>query len=216
MVYVEVFGGGGSVLLNKERSVREVLNDANGNLINPSCFKLNPAGPLYTVGLDGQGGAENQVGLHGEQRRVRDFHELDISSAAQNVLSGGKIDVAGPCEVLGPHILHIHPAQADVVPHLVPQVSVCCEEVQGSQQCPADSIRPHGGLLLKCVLVAFISVNHGVCFLPFFFCVQFGLNAVGLWSVRLEIWLVLHEALEELVCGFGGEEGHGKQLLSGE
>ena len=25
MVYVEVFGGGGSVLLNKERSVREVL-----------------------------------------------------------------------------------------------------------------------------------------------------------------------------------------------
>lgn len=34
MIYVEVFGGGGSVLLNKERSVREVLNDANGNLIN--------------------------------------------------------------------------------------------------------------------------------------------------------------------------------------
>ena len=34
MVYVEVFGGGGSVLLNKERSLREVLNDANGNLIN--------------------------------------------------------------------------------------------------------------------------------------------------------------------------------------
>ena len=34
MVYVEVFGGGCSVLLNKERSVREVLNDANGNLIN--------------------------------------------------------------------------------------------------------------------------------------------------------------------------------------
>ena len=35
------------------------------------------------------------------------------------------------------------------------------------------------------------------------------LNAVGLWSVRLEIWLVLHEPLEELVGGFGGEEGHG-------
>ena len=34
MIYVEVFGGGGSVLLNKERSMREVLNDANGNLIN--------------------------------------------------------------------------------------------------------------------------------------------------------------------------------------
>lgn len=34
MIYVEVFGGGGSVLLNKERSVREVLNDKNGNLIN--------------------------------------------------------------------------------------------------------------------------------------------------------------------------------------
>lgn len=31
---MEVFGGGGSVLLNKERSVREILNDANGNLIN--------------------------------------------------------------------------------------------------------------------------------------------------------------------------------------
>ena len=34
MIYVEVFGGGGSVLLNKERAVREGLNDANGNLIN--------------------------------------------------------------------------------------------------------------------------------------------------------------------------------------
>ena len=34
MIYVEVFGGGGSVLLNKERSVREILNDKNGNLIN--------------------------------------------------------------------------------------------------------------------------------------------------------------------------------------
>ena len=34
MVYVEVFGGGGSVMLNKERFVREILNDANGNLIN--------------------------------------------------------------------------------------------------------------------------------------------------------------------------------------
>ncbi len=32
--YVEVFGGGGSVLLNKERSVKEILNDRNGNLIN--------------------------------------------------------------------------------------------------------------------------------------------------------------------------------------
>ena len=34
MAYVEAFGGGGSVLLNKERSVREILNDKNGNLIN--------------------------------------------------------------------------------------------------------------------------------------------------------------------------------------
>lgn len=33
-IYVEVFGGGGSILLNKERSVREILNDKNGNLIN--------------------------------------------------------------------------------------------------------------------------------------------------------------------------------------
>lgn len=33
-IYVEVFAGGGSVLLNKERSVREILNDKNGNLIN--------------------------------------------------------------------------------------------------------------------------------------------------------------------------------------
>ena len=28
--------------------------------------------------------------------------------------------------------------------------------------------------------------------------------------------MVLHEPLKELVGGFGGEEGHGKQLLSGE
>ncbi len=34
MIYVEVFGGGGSILLNKERSAREILNDKNGNLIN--------------------------------------------------------------------------------------------------------------------------------------------------------------------------------------
>lgn len=34
MMYVEVFGGGGSILLNKERSAREILNDKNGNLIN--------------------------------------------------------------------------------------------------------------------------------------------------------------------------------------
>jgi hypothetical protein len=57
---------------------------------------------------------------------------------------------------------------------------------------------------------------HGVCFLPFFFCVQFDLDAVSFWGVWFKIWLVLHEALEELVGGFGGEEGHGKQLLSGE
>ena len=69
-------------------------------------------------------------------------------------------------------------------------------------------------LLVLAIVVAL--EDHGVCFLPFFFCVQFGLNAVGLWSVRLEIWLVLHEALEELVGGFDGEERHGKQLLSGE
>ena len=40
MVYVEVFGGGGSVLLNKERSVREVLNDANGNLITSTAVNM--------------------------------------------------------------------------------------------------------------------------------------------------------------------------------
>ena len=32
--YVEVFGGGGTMMLNKDRSVKEVLNDRNGNLIN--------------------------------------------------------------------------------------------------------------------------------------------------------------------------------------
>ena len=33
-MYVEVFGGGGTMLLNKDRSVKEIFNDANGNLIN--------------------------------------------------------------------------------------------------------------------------------------------------------------------------------------
>ena len=32
--YVEVFGGGGTMMLNKERSVKEILNDRNGNLVN--------------------------------------------------------------------------------------------------------------------------------------------------------------------------------------
>lgn len=32
--YVEVFGGGASVLLNKERSVKEIYNDFNSNLVN--------------------------------------------------------------------------------------------------------------------------------------------------------------------------------------
>ena len=34
MKYVEVFGGGGSVLLNKERSVKEIYNDFNSDLVN--------------------------------------------------------------------------------------------------------------------------------------------------------------------------------------
>ena len=67
-------------------------------------------------------------------------------------------------------------------------------------------------LLVLAIVVAL--ENHGVCFLPFFFCVQFDLDAVSFWGVRLEIWLVLHEALEELVGGFGGEEGHGFLLSS--
>ena len=104
-------------------------------------------------------------------------------------------------------------------------------------------------LLVLAIVVAL--ENHGVCFLPFFFCVQFDLDAVSFWGVWFVIRalvpgghrsapvsaaasvgarrsplgsntragrrdMVLHEALEELVCGFGGEEGHGKQLLSGE
>ena len=69
-------------------------------------------------------------------------------------------------------------------------------------------------LLVLAIVVAL--ENHGVCFLPFFFCVQFDLDAVSLWGVWFKIWLVLHEPLKELVGGFGGEEGHGKQLLSGE
>lgn len=34
MAYLEVFGGGGSVLFNKERSAKEILNDYNSDLIN--------------------------------------------------------------------------------------------------------------------------------------------------------------------------------------
>lgn len=34
MKYVEVFGGGGSVILNKERSAKEVFNDFNSHLVN--------------------------------------------------------------------------------------------------------------------------------------------------------------------------------------
>jgi len=62
-------------------------------------------------------------------------------------------------------------------------------------------------LLVLAIVVAL--ENHGVCFLPFFFCVQFDLDAVSFWGVWFKIWLVLHEPLKELVSGFGGEEGHG-------
>lgn len=34
MTYLEVFGGGGSVLLNKQRSQKEIFNDFNGDLIH--------------------------------------------------------------------------------------------------------------------------------------------------------------------------------------
>ena len=79
------------------------------------------------------------------------------------------------------------PAPEGWVPLLQPQIPVRCEEVQGSQQCPADAFGPHDGLFLTGVMVTVISVNHGACFLPFFFCVQFGLNAVGFWGV----WFVV-------------------------
>ncbi|MFR5134196.1 MAG: hypothetical protein ACLTEG_03740 [Acutalibacter sp.] len=65
-------------------------------------------------------------------------------------------------------------------------------------------------------MVTVISVNHGVCFLPFFFCVQFGLNAVGFGTVGFVVQWVLHEPFKELVGGFGGKEGHGASLLSAE
>ena len=54
------------------------------------------------------------------------------------------------------------PAPEGWVPLLQPQIPVCCEQVQGSQQCPADAFGPHGGLFLKGVMVTVISVNHGV------------------------------------------------------
>ena len=44
--------------------------------------------------------------------------------------------------------------------------------------------------------------------------IKFDLDAVSFWGVWFKIWLVLHEPLEELVCGFGGEEGHGFLLSS--
>ena len=108
------------------------------------------------------------------------------------------------------------PAPEGWVPLLQPQIPVCCEQVQGSQQCPADAFGPHGGLFLKGVMVTVISVNHGASSSLFFFCVQDGLDAVSFGAVGFVVWLVLHEALKELVGGFGGEEEHGKQLLSGE
>src|SRR5699024_5447181 len=67
--------------------------------------------------------------------------------------------IAGPREVLGPHIVHIHPPQADLVFYLVPQVPVRREQVQGGQQGPADAFGPHGSLLLKGSLVAVMSIN---------------------------------------------------------
>ena len=140
-----------------------------------------------------------------------------VLGAAQDVLGGGEKDVAGAGEVFGPHLVHIHPAQADLVFYLVPQVAVRREQVQACQQGPADAVGPHGGLFLKGVMMTVISVNHGACFLSFLFLrpVRPGCGR-PLAASELEIWLVLHEALEELVGGFDGEERHGKQLLSGE
>lgn len=43
MSYVEVFGGGGSVLYNKERSAKETINDVNSDLINLyRCIRERP------------------------------------------------------------------------------------------------------------------------------------------------------------------------------
>ena len=69
----------------------------------PAFARLNPAGFFHAVGPDSQGGAEDQVGLHGEEGRVGNLRELDGVGAAQDVLGGGEKDVAGTGEVFGPH-----------------------------------------------------------------------------------------------------------------
>ena len=82
-------------------------------------------------------------------------------------------------------------------------------------RCPFHRSRFRLASLSLLVLAIVVALeNHGVCFLPFFFCVQDGLDAVSFGTVGFVVWLVLHEALEELVCGFGGEEGHGFLLSS--
>lgn len=83
------------------------------------------------------------------------------------------------------------PAPEGWVPLLQPQIPVCCEQVQGSQQCPADAFGPHGGLFLKGVMVTVISINHGTSSFPFFFCVQFDLDAVSFWGVWFVVWALV-------------------------
>lgn len=61
----------------------------------PAFARLNSAGFFHTVGPDGQCGAEDQIGFHGEEGRVGNLRELDRVGAAQDVLGGGEKDVAG-------------------------------------------------------------------------------------------------------------------------
>ena len=103
--------------------------------------------------------------------------------AGKNVFRCRKEHITGAVQILGAHLIHTDFSDGNLIPHLVPQAAVCSEQVQDRQQLAVGGFRVEGQLFFEGALVAFISIDHGVCFLLFFFCVQGFLNSVGFWSV---------------------------------